>query len=598
MRKKLPILVLLVIVSVSYVHAARHYDFSSYSGSNVLYYRILTTNTVEVTYPYDTNGQNGYYGTTKPLGILEIGSTVNHDGRIYYVVSIGDYAFYNCTMPVSISIPNSVTHIGHAALSGCTGLSSVTIPNSVTSIGDQAFQYCTGLTSISIPNSVTSIGDYVFANCTGLTSVTIPNSVTYIGRWAFEECTGLTSITIPSSVTSIDIYAFNDCNSLSHVNFNATDCSLPWGGVFRYCPNLTSATIGNNVQYIPNFLFYECSRLSSVSISSSVIGIGSLAFSDCTELRSIIIPNSVTSIYNGAFADCSGLTSVNIPNLLDTIDRYTFMNCSSLLSISIPNSVKYIDNRAFSGCTSLSYVNIPESVAVINHNTFYNCTRLTSITIPGSVTMIDSNAFAECTGFTKIYSENPTAPALGTTPFENINPNIPVYIPCGARESYTENWSYFNLFIETPFLVLSENTTHGNVEFIQEPTCETPTAIVRAVPNEGFHFDHWSDGCTQNPYTYMPTAKSDMTLFAYFSPGEDTTGIEEVDGNVRIPNIYADGGKIMVTGAEGVEVCLYNMMGRLLATRKGEGIHFDVPTAGIYLVRIGDRAARKVVVVR
>ena len=82
---------------------------------------------------------------------------------------------------------------------------------SVTSIGDYAFYYCDGLTSVTIPNSVTSIGDYAFKGCSGLTSVTIPNSVTSIGNSAFYGCKGLTSVTIGNSVTSIGEYAFEDC---------------------------------------------------------------------------------------------------------------------------------------------------------------------------------------------------------------------------------------------------------------------------------------------------------------------------------------------------------------------------------------------------
>ena len=78
----------------------------------------------------------------KYSGKIVIPETVEYNGTVCNVTSIGDYAFYDCS-----------------------GLTSVTIPNSVTSIGNWAFDGCSGLTSVTIPNSVTSIGGYTFSGC-------------------------------------------------------------------------------------------------------------------------------------------------------------------------------------------------------------------------------------------------------------------------------------------------------------------------------------------------------------------------------------------------------------------------------------------------
>lgn len=110
----------------------------------------------------------------------------------------------------STIIPNSVTSIGDGAFYGCSVLTSITIPNSVTSIGEGAFDSCSGLTSIIIPNNVTSIGEYAFSRCSSLTSITIPNSVTTIGDGAFQNCNSLTSVTtynsVPLSLQSNEIF--------------------------------------------------------------------------------------------------------------------------------------------------------------------------------------------------------------------------------------------------------------------------------------------------------------------------------------------------------------------------------------------------------
>ena len=76
-------------------------------------------------------------------------------------------------------------------------------------------------------------------------------------------------------------------------------------------------------------------------------------------------------------------------------------------------------------------------------------------------------------------------------------------------------------------------------------------------------------------------------------------GIDEVEADgVRITS---QRGSILVEGAEGRDVRVYDMLGREVngktKSEKGEVI-LAVPTAGIYMVRIGDLPARRVVVVK
>ena len=138
-----------------------------------------------------------------------IPETVEHEGKVYKVTSIGTKAFYNCR-----------------------NVKSVVIPNTVTTICESAFHYCGGLTSVSIPNSVTTIGKSAFYRCESLTSVTIPNSVTTIGEAAFLNCIGLVSVTIPNSVTSIYGGAFSGCRSLMEVYYEAENPIESYKNVF------------------------------------------------------------------------------------------------------------------------------------------------------------------------------------------------------------------------------------------------------------------------------------------------------------------------------------------------------------------------------
>ena len=91
---------------------------------------------------------------------------LNSEGKTAEVTS-GNY-YGSIFIPSSIKVNDAkytVTSIGESAFYSCSILSSVTIPNTVTSIGASAFAFCSDLTSITIPNSVTSIGRSAFLSC-------------------------------------------------------------------------------------------------------------------------------------------------------------------------------------------------------------------------------------------------------------------------------------------------------------------------------------------------------------------------------------------------------------------------------------------------
>ena len=75
-------------------------------------------------------------------------------------------------------------------------------------------------------------------------------------------------------------------------------------------------------------------------------------------------------------------------------------------------------------------------------------------------------------------------------------------------------------------------------------------------------------------------------------------GIEDI--SLLNARIYQRNGQIVVEGAEGNPVYLYDVVGRLLATRREtmQEVLLDVPASGAYLVKIGDAPARRIVVRR
>lgn len=195
------------------------------------------------------------------------------DGNDYQVTTIGQGAFYQCTLLTSVTIPYGITTINAGAFreSGLTG--TLTIPNSVTTMGNYVFERCANISgTLIIPNSIISTGASCFShtginslifeegitnifsgfyNCTGLTSVTIPSTATTIQTYAFRHCTNLTSINIPSSVTRIEDNAFQECTGLITANIYSTSNSRK----------------PSHYSYYP---FYQCSSSLVLHIPSSV----------------------------------------------------------------------------------------------------------------------------------------------------------------------------------------------------------------------------------------------------------------------------------------------------------------------------------------
>ena len=383
----------------------------------------------------------GYTGTeTKVI----IPAKITYDGKTYNVTSIGENAFFNCTILTSINIPNSVTSIGKMAFYDCTNLTSITIPESVTSIGNYAFRDCKKLTSITIPDSVTTIGAEAFAWCSSLTSITIPNSVTSIGESAFHGCENLTSITIPNSVTSIGDLAFGRCTSLTSITIPNSVTSIG-DGAFACCENLTSIVVDENNRSYKSIDGNLYSRDGSTLIQYA-IGKTNTSFT---------IPNSVTSIGESVFEDCKNLTSITIPDTVTSIGEWAFYCCENLtiyceakskpegwhtdwnpgnhpvvwehgsseqptapkgpLKLNAANGLKFTVTVGTATVTGYKGTNtkviIPAKITYdgnsykvtsIGKHAFAWCKNLTSISIPNSVTSIGGQAFWMCENLTSV----------------------------------------------------------------------------------------------------------------------------------------------------------------------------------------------------
>ena len=257
-------------------------------------------------------GSNNYYGVADGGKIL-----TSKDGKTYYLAAIGaDFG--------TLTISGGVNTIASGAFSG-TNVKKLTIENPELTIGDYAFENCEVLETITLPkDGRIVVGNYAFAdtavtlkqdpttgnksNVFSTLEVINSESIASLGDYAFG-ISGIQSLTLKlengatigegafygSVIKSLTIYvgdgvekttldgkgsamvagsigagALRQCGKLAELNFlriDGTNGILDLGAtVFAMSTSLSSVTFDNVVDKIPVQAFYACSNLNSVKL--------------------------------------------------------------------------------------------------------------------------------------------------------------------------------------------------------------------------------------------------------------------------------------------------------------------------------------------
>lgn len=230
--------------------------------------------------------------------------------------AIGDDAmFANCDNLTTITwgTNTTVTAIGKRAFSNCSKLKQEYIQKMINEvlptgtdgngsivygkIGDGAFFKCLEIEEITIPTNISVIGDEAFCQNKDKSifrQINLLASTIEIGKKAFQGCEVLKTVVMTKAgniynqkITKLGEAAFADCRSISSASVNDIIAS--------YAQN-SEETInvnGNDVKYIPAYLFFGCNGISS----------NNKAEKNFTEL---IIPAEFGAIGKGAFGGSEG----------------------------------------------------------------------------------------------------------------------------------------------------------------------------------------------------------------------------------------------------------------------------------------------------
>ena len=375
------------------------------------------------------------------------------------------------------TVSEGVESIGKYAFD-FSGVRKVVLPGSVVSIGEYAFNNCSSLSDITLKSGITSIGDSAFYRCSSLTGITIPDTVTEISGYAFQDCSSLTEIRFTGDAPAIGAMAFYNVTATAYYpagNETWTEEAMQdYGGTITWVEApastiLYSGTCGESLTWVLDsegtltisgtgamedyslggapWYDYRTGVISLV-IESGVTSIGDYAFDSCSGLTSAVIPEGVTGIGYSSFFGCSGLTGITIPGSTASISASAFQNCMNLTEILVKeenSAYTSLDGILFNrdkteliccpaGKAAGEYI-VPDTVVSIGTYAFYRCSGLTGITIPDATTSIEADTFQGCTALATIQvgENNPVFTSVDGVLF-NADRTQLVRYPAGKTE--------------------------------------------------------------------------------------------------------------------------------------------------------------------
>lgn len=138
--------------------------------------------------------------------------------------------------------------------------------------------------------------------------------------------------------------------------------------------------------------------------------------------------------------------------------------------------------------------------------------------------------------------------------------------------------------------VTSNNSESGTVEGAGNYSCGE-TVILRAIPNSSNSFQNWTENgsvvCSQTTYSFV--AENDRNLMANFR----SLSVDENEVSSRV-FAFAKDRSIMVEGSDtSSEITVYTIQGQFIY--KGLEKKIPVPSAGLYIVAVGNRKIKVVV---
>ncbi|MBR0169854.1 MAG: sigma-70 family RNA polymerase sigma factor [Bacteroidales bacterium] len=440
--------------------------------------------------------------------------------------------------------------------------------------------------------TVTALADSAFYNHGEIKAVTIPSTITAIGCMALAA-TGIFELEVPDGVETIGAKAFS---LIANIRYHGAADGSPWGartvngyeeeGLFytdssrtavTACRSwMTQAALPASVRSIRPQAFI-LSNLESITLPEGLETIGNSAFQSCSQLGSIVIPSTVTEIGRYAFYNAfrtSGEAMVTIADAECSIGQGAFYYCN-MSAIDLGSRVTSIGSDAFASLNRTDSIILPNSVTYLAPRAFcYNYNgRLKKVHLPAGLDTIRDELLHGCTGLRKL-DIPPTVVYIGEMALAELNMVKELTLPAGL--TYLGPWAL------------------GSCARINKMTS------LAAVPPQAC--DNTFDGMNANLTLTVPCHSSDTYQsdphWSYFSNIQEDCegiGIQPTENEEKV-KISVINGCVNIEGCDGDKVRVFDIEGRLVAEADCHGhCSIPLPTAGIYLVQVGNLPSVKTI---
>ena len=365
------------------------------------------------------------------------------------LTSLGGAQFDNCSSITTVTLGSLITLLPNDVFTNCESLTTIsnTVANATTNpgiidlektgitsfeAGGQQFRNCGSITTVTLGNAISMLPVAIFSNNISLTTIsnTVANAQSnpgiidlektgitvlgeddyvYYGGYQFAGCVNITTVTLGNQIDTLRSSVFTENTSLTTISNTVANAQANIGiidlektGVtnlatrgwqFADCPNITKVTLGQNITSIPTAAFVNGTSL--VAISDTAMNV--MLNDDVIDLEK----TGVTSLIgvNGAdgrqFENCSSITKVTLGQNITSLPTRVFMNCTSLVAISNTLTNVMLNDDAID--LEKTGVTSLEGTSDRGGRQFENCTSLTKITLGQNITSLPFNVFFSCT---------------------------------------------------------------------------------------------------------------------------------------------------------------------------------------------------------